>query len=348
MVAMPRLSDSDSRKVGALIDALGHLELRNPRCLPWFLEELAGVVGAAGAISVELAVAHSGLQLRRSHVVGGNEHVFRKGAERAIADQPVKWTNWNPIRPAPKERNRAISVVETLGWGRLKSAPIYSCAIRPAGFADCDQLRTLVCDGSSLLAWVGALRPHPFSARDRRLMQAVIPALRDRLLAEAQLDGAPLLQAALGAAMEEIPAAAFVLRHTGDVAYANAAGRALLDTQAHATRDALRDRVQHRSHTQQISITSISAQGLPRHYLAVRFASPPALARAATLAQRWGLTIRQREVLVLLARGHANKTIATTLGLAENTVELHVTALLSKAGVENRAMLVARFWVDLD
>lgn len=345
---MPRLSDSDAKKVRALVGALGHLDLRTPRCLPWFLDELSRVVEASGAISVELAVAERGLRLERSQVIGGNDHVFRVGAQRVISDQPLSWTNWNPIRPDPKERNRAISVVESLGWSRLKATPIYTGAVRRAGFGDCDQLRALVCEGASLLAWVGALRPDPFCARERRLMQAVIPALRDRLRAEARLDGAPLLEAALGAAMEEIPAAAFVLGPTGEVAYANSAGRALLQTEGRAAREALRDRLLHRHRSQQISMTSIAAQGLPTHHLAVRLADPPALARAATLARRWGLTRRQREVLLLLARGYANKTIATALACAENTVELHVTALLSKAGVENRSTLVARFWVDLD
>jgi DNA-binding CsgD family transcriptional regulator len=76
-----------------------------------------------------------------------------------------------------------------------------------------------------------------------------------------------------------------------------------------------------------------------------------ALARETALRAEWfarehSLTARQTEVLVHLASGKANKTIAALLGRAENTVELHVTALFAKLGCECRAELVARFWTS--
>ena len=59
---------------------------------------------------------------------------------------------------------------------------------------------------------------------------------------------------------------------------------------------------------------------------------------------RWKLTRRQREVLAQLADGECNKGIAATLDIAEGTVELHMTAMLRKAGVTSRAALLAAFW----
>jgi DNA-binding NarL/FixJ family response regulator len=49
-----------------------------------------------------------------------------------------------------------------------------------------------------------------------------------------------------------------------------------------------------------------------------------------------GLTPRQLDVLRLLARGKSNKEIAYTLGLAENTVRVHVAAILKYLDVKNR------------
>jgi two-component system, NarL family, invasion response regulator UvrY len=69
-------------------------------------------------------------------------------------------------------------------------------------------------------------------------------------------------------------------------------------------------------------------------------------ARAHVLAERWGLTARQREVLTLLAEGACNKDIAARRGCAEVTVEFHVTALLRRAGVQGRGALIARFWSE--
>ncbi|MDR2872158.1 MAG: response regulator transcription factor [Xanthomonadaceae bacterium] len=48
------------------------------------------------------------------------------------------------------------------------------------------------------------------------------------------------------------------------------------------------------------------------------------------------LTPQQFRVLMLMAEGLLNKQIATVLGLAENTVKIHVTAILSKLNCRSR------------
>lgn len=54
------------------------------------------------------------------------------------------------------------------------------------------------------------------------------------------------------------------------------------------------------------------------------------------------LTKRQHEVLELLSLGRSNKEIAQTLGLAEGTVKIHVSAILKALGVANRTEPTAR------
>jgi DNA-binding NarL/FixJ family response regulator len=71
-------------------------------------------------------------------------------------------------------------------------------------------------------------------------------------------------------------------------------------------------------------------------------------ALAARLAQ---LTPQQFRVLMLLAEGLLNKQIADRLGLAENTVKIHVTAVLSKLECRSRtqaAVLVKSLDLDED
>jgi two-component system, NarL family, response regulator LiaR len=63
------------------------------------------------------------------------------------------------------------------------------------------------------------------------------------------------------------------------------------------------------------------------------------------LSAQWTETLTKREldVLQLLAKGLANKSIAQTLQIAEDTVRTHIRHILSKFGVQSRtqAVLVA-------
>ena len=52
------------------------------------------------------------------------------------------------------------------------------------------------------------------------------------------------------------------------------------------------------------------------------------------------LTERELDVLRLLARGHSNREIGETLGIAENTVRIHVSRVLDKLGVADRTQAV--------
>ncbi|MCF7535461.1 LuxR C-terminal-related transcriptional regulator [Pseudomonas petrae] len=53
------------------------------------------------------------------------------------------------------------------------------------------------------------------------------------------------------------------------------------------------------------------------------------------------VTPREQEVLLLLLQGHTNKDIAQRLGISDYTARDHVSALLRKNEVRNRAQLIA-------
>jgi DNA-binding NarL/FixJ family response regulator len=79
-------------------------------------------------------------------------------------------------------------------------------------------------------------------------------------------------------------------------------------------------------------LTALRAAAQNRPYL------PPELARRLA-ATRLGpaITAREREILAHIAVGHANKQIAAELNISEFTVKRHVSHILDKMAVNDRA-----------
>ena len=48
------------------------------------------------------------------------------------------------------------------------------------------------------------------------------------------------------------------------------------------------------------------------------------------------MTPRQRDILACITQGRSNKQVARQLNLSENTVKVHVSALLRGLGLNNR------------
>jgi DNA-binding CsgD family transcriptional regulator len=199
--------------------------------------------------------------------------------------------------------------------------------------SESDQMRALICEGGELLAWVGALRAGKFTRDEARLLSRLVGPLQQRLAIEHRLGEAQARALDLGTALEEVPAAIFVLGRSGSALHANAAGRALLDHERAAVEAQL---VSGRG----VQFASIDAD--LRLAIVARPANPAA--RVAAARVRWFLTARQAQVLGQLAYGLSNRAIAAELRCAESTVELHVTALLEKSLCESRAQLVSRLW----
>jgi DNA-binding NarL/FixJ family response regulator len=71
-----------------------------------------------------------------------------------------------------------------------------------------------------------------------------------------------------------------------------------------------------------------------------RFAVPPTL-DTDMVARLDRLTSREREVLVAIAAGSSNIEIAETLFVGAATIKSHVSSILTKLGLSNRAQAVA-------
>ena len=84
---------------------------------------------------------------------------------------------------------------------------------------------------------------------------------------------------------------------------------------------------------------SMAAIGTDRPVEELAHALAPGMDPTSGLPPR--LTAREREVLMLVAKGLAGKQVATLLGISPKTIEQHKTRIYEKLGVANQAAAVA-------
>jgi DNA-binding CsgD family transcriptional regulator len=206
---------------------------------------------------------------------------------------------------------------------------------------DVAELRSFMSAGPSLVAWTAVWRARRFSVEEERSFSESAAPVEERLRLAHDLAEAPMLRAALAATLEA-HGAACIADAQGDVLVVSRAAAALLESDPGATRRRVHAAVQGEAGPSGAQIRRVDLGDYGDRYLVVL--EPPSADRADLVARstaRWRLTARQRDVLALLADGAPNAAIAATLGVGERAVELHVSAILDKAGVANRAALIA-------
>jgi DNA-binding NarL/FixJ family response regulator len=73
-----------------------------------------------------------------------------------------------------------------------------------------------------------------------------------------------------------------------------------------------------------------------------RRSSPTEALRGEAAAWPGRLTLRETEVLRLVARGFSNREVAEALGTAEGTVKNQLSSVMSKLGVRDRTRAVLK------
>ena len=338
---MPRLSNDELARLGELKALLGTFVEGAPPVLRELLVPLKELLGAERMVAYGLDAVDGSVGVSFLHATGA-ETLIRKVVEREYAGSVVPGA-FNGARPEPVQRNRSLTLPQLFRLSpRYRDNRLRRVAFPEVGMGGWDQLRVLVCEGDSLLSWVGGFRSEPFTWREQRMLAELTPALRKRLWLERQLDVSEFALAGLDEALALLPGAAFVVQTGGRIVHANPAGRQRLEKDAKATRERIAACLRRPKDEGPFQLIPLAARGAPDHALAIeRAGAPQPGADPAILARRFGLTPRQTQVLALLLRGYANRSIAADLQCAVNTVEHHVSAVLAKAGVDSRAELLA-------
>lgn len=308
------------------------------------LPRLASLVGAERACAYGVGVDAVGAMLEFLRTPEYDAGALAKDMDVVVRQSPRGWGPFDPRRVPAKLRNRPMVVdARTIDETKRRSPAFRMMFERHRAFDAPEQLRVLACEGSALLAWVGVFGER-FGSREAALFRRIAPAIVNRLRTERQLGAGRVALDALDALLEEVSGAAFVVDGQGRPVHANAVGLALLEREGRACRAELADVVRGVP-SARYRRQELRRRGCPPHHLVLEHTPrPDAAAAAARLGSRLNLTPRQREVLTALATGKANKTIAAELGIAEGTVELHVTALLARTQCDSRAALVAHVW----
>jgi DNA-binding CsgD family transcriptional regulator len=330
-------------RVAELKRALSSWAPGDPPSATWFLPELRELLGARFAGAYRPAATEAGWSLDFMHGAGPGAARYVEIFRRYVADLPPSETFFplgNPHLVQVDQRNRVVSMAQ-LSRQQPLSEPFREL-FRALGIDGHDQLRVLICDGPRQLAWVGATREEPFTVRQVTLLRRLVKPLRDRLILERRLAAPGMLAAALDAALEALPTAAFVLGPRRTIEIANWAGLALLERDRRAVLKSIRESELGNSNAGAFSITRLDGAGWPPHVLAIQKQSNGVIERVLLARERWGLSARQARVLDLVATGMGNKEIARLLVCSEPTIENHMTELFRRSGARSRAGLVGR------
>ena len=269
------------------------------------------------------------------------DDTFFASYDAGLAQCPVPFC-YDPLRPKAAQTQRAHYLHELHTHG-----PEETCVVEDLwpriGIRGHDQLRVLICDGPTLLAWIGVVREEPFGQREQAMLTALMPSLRRALALRRRLLDGGLAIAGLAKALEAIGAPAFIVRSDGVVEHANEVGTAFADRRRAEITDKLRNAVTGDGSAS--FVAALAAPGLPARFLVVFREASDALSQRLLVASRlWCTTAAELSVLRWLVTGDANKEIALKLRRSEVSIERHVTSLLRKAKCDGRARLVAAFF----
>jgi DNA-binding CsgD family transcriptional regulator len=325
--------------------ALSLLPVHGPPALERHIDDIRSALESDVALAYGVLDAGDRMDLRFLHGAG---NIDVAGVRDVFIDcvrgfgGKVGWAAYNPVRPEPEQRNRVF--VQPRVNPLRRHSPIARALYPRFGLEPHDHMRTLVCDGSTFLAWVGTFSVSTLAPWQHAALAALIRPLRRRLIVERRLERHGAVQAALDVLLESTASAVFILGERGSVEPGNGLARAALRRDRSGTLAALLASLRVGGNGSDYIVTELDSGDGSRSYLAIARA-PAALshrARALAAQSRFRLSERQVEVLELLLQGKTSAEIAERLAITSSTLEKHLSALFERAGVLNRSALIAR------
>lgn len=363
-----QLTSTDADRLRSLTDSLLTHRLDGPPVFAGWVDEFRETLGLGKGLIYGLRREAAGFAVSfgYSAAMPVGHSAFVNGFEDMMRTAPGRWDLFDPELPEPAQRNHACPLPPVSTFGAQVSTSAEhgiryglqtpeAAALALLGYRHAArffeqvelhkdwQLRVLICDGPSLLGWVGGMCADEPTPRQVRMLQSLVPALTQRLRFDQQLSCHRLAAAVIVEALEELPRAAFLVTKQGSVELANSAGREKLEQQPTSVRRELSDALEGRA-AEGFVVRTVRSEGLPDHLLIMGPCRSPRADRLAATAKALALSPRQRQVLDCVLKGQSNKVIASGLRCSERTIEVHLTNVFRKASVQSRSELMAYFW----
>ena len=171
---------------------------------------------------------------------------------------------YDPLHPEAEQANRVVLLSDI-----HTHSPDQTCVIEEVwpsvGIGGHDQLRALICEGSSLLAWVGGFREEPFTTRDRNIFTSLLPSLQRSLSLQRRLIDGRVAAVSLDLALGALTTPAFIVDSRAQILHASPSGQEVLDRSPDTTRALVR--AAFASQTAASVVASIPATGAPPCFL---------------------------------------------------------------------------------
>jgi DNA-binding CsgD family transcriptional regulator len=187
-----------------------------------------------------------------------------------------------------------------------------------------------------------------FHERDVNLLSSVVPALRT-VLSNLVLTEASLIANQIMSALADANGVGFVLFDEGmNIRHANERGISSLsrgnEPRATGAKNSARIApygVSNSIPSRDMHIVNLCVGSGETFSLSVTARATPSQ-YIDNLRHTYGLTVREMEVVGMIAKGHCNSSAAQHLGIALRTLENHLRAIYAKLGIGTRTQLVSR------
>lgn len=287
---------------------------------------------------------------------GGVVEGFSPEACTPFWDNELLAPGFNKFNVLARSTDTVATLVDATD-GDLDRAPIYTDLYAPLGVAD--ELRAAFVLGSTcwgVAALLRAAADGPFPDHEIDQVRGLVPLITRALKTSAcRLDADALGPAAIivvdaGNQIQSLTIEAGLLLddlRTGGVnepGLPTIVGAVATKARSSRTSTHLATRVRGTS-GRWLRVTAVPMEGGDGH-VAVMIEPARTADLTPILLESYGLTEREVEIVILLARGLATKDIAAELSLSAHTVRDHIKAIFDKAGVNSRGELVARLFAE--